>query len=35
MRDVPDRKIVAGAPAKVIMDVPEEQYLRQSPEEGE
>lgn len=28
MRDVPDQKIVAGNPAKVIMDVPEDQRFR-------
>jgi acetyltransferase-like isoleucine patch superfamily enzyme len=35
MKDVPDRKIVAGAPAKIIMDVPEEQYFREPPEDTE
>lgn len=30
MRDVPDRKVVAGNPAKVIMDVPPEQWLQES-----
>jgi acetyltransferase-like isoleucine patch superfamily enzyme len=35
MKDVPDRKVVAGVPAKIIMDVPEEQYLRESLEETE
>jgi acetyltransferase-like isoleucine patch superfamily enzyme len=33
MRDVPDRKVVAGFPAKVIMDVPEDQCLQGPPEE--
>ncbi|MBI3948966.1 MAG: N-acetyltransferase [Acidobacteria bacterium] len=35
MRDVPDRKLVAGNPAKVIMDVPEDQHLQDSPEREE
>jgi acetyltransferase-like isoleucine patch superfamily enzyme len=31
MKDVPDRKIVAGNPAKVIMDVPPEQWFQEQP----
>ncbi|MCS6804825.1 MAG: DapH/DapD/GlmU-related protein [Acidobacteriota bacterium] len=32
MRDVPDRKLVAGNPAKVIMDVPEDQHIPEASE---
>jgi acetyltransferase-like isoleucine patch superfamily enzyme len=35
MRDVPDRKIVAGNPAKVMMDVPEQEWVRPRSQETE
>jgi acetyltransferase-like isoleucine patch superfamily enzyme len=34
MKDVPDRKVVAGFPAKVLMDVPEDQYFQDPSEDS-